>query len=112
MFFATFTRYLTLKYPLIDERVGTIHGDQQVACEFYLSCLETSKEELVVIYAHPFEVINTYFEGWDPILGAEAERLTPIVDFKEVQIGPHIHQVMKIGTSLYVVEECELVDRL
>lgn len=33
------TQYLNLKYPLIDGRVGTIRGDQQVARECYLSIM-------------------------------------------------------------------------
>lgn len=37
------TRYLTLKYPLLDGRVGTIRGDQQILCENYLSSLETAR---------------------------------------------------------------------
>lgn len=38
------TRYITLRYSLLEGRVGTIPGGQQVAREFYLSILETTKE--------------------------------------------------------------------
>lgn len=78
------TRYLTLKYPFLDGRVDTIQGDQQVACESYMSNLETTREELILVDVHPFKVPNACLEGWDPRLCAEPELLTPIEDLKEV----------------------------
>lgn len=43
-----------------------------MAREFYLSNLETTREKLPLVDVHPFEVPNTDFEGWDPILGGKA----------------------------------------
>lgn len=60
----------------------------------------------------PFEFPNTDFECLDPRLGAEAERLTPTRDLKEVQIGPYVHQVANISTFLSVEKERELVYQL
>lgn len=59
------TRYLNLKYSLLDGKVGTIR-DQQAACECYLSSLEITRNELALVNAHPSEVPNADFEGWDP----------------------------------------------
>lgn len=56
------TRYLTLKYPLIDARVCTIRRDQQVAPVCYRSILETIGEEFALVDTHPFEISNTHFE--------------------------------------------------
>lgn len=71
-----------------------------------------AREELALVDAPPYEVPNTYHECWDPRLDPEVEVLTSIEDLKEVHIGPHAHQVTKIGTSLFEEEERELVDRL
>lgn len=67
------TRCLTLKYPLINGRVGTIWGDQQVDLECYLRNLETTREELPLVDVRPSEVPNANFEGWNPRLDVEAE---------------------------------------
>lgn len=85
------TWYLTLKYMLRDGWVGTIQGDEHVACKFYLSILETIKEELTLVNAHPSKVQNSDFKGWDRRLGAEMEMLIPIEYLKEVHIVPHAH---------------------
>lgn len=106
------TWYLTLKCLLLYGIVETVKVDQQVAHDCYLSSLETAKEELALVDAHPSEVPNTGFEGWDPNLGTVPKWLTPMEDLKEVQIGPHTHQVTNIWTSLSVGEKRELVDRL
>lgn len=45
-------------------------------------------------------------------MGAEAKRLTPIEDLKEVQIGSFSHKVTKICTSLYEEKGCEIVNQL
>lgn len=45
-------------------------------------------------------------------MGAEAERLTPTEDLKEVHICLLANQVIKIDTSLSEKEEGELVDQL
>lgn len=87
-------------------------GDQQVAHEFYLGNPNTSREEIALVNVLSSKVPNVEFEGWDPRLGAGAERLTPIEDLKEVWIGPHIHQVTKTNISLYAEEKRELVDWL
>lgn len=108
----TSTQCLTLKYPLLDGRVGTILGDQQVAHECYLSILETIREDLSLVDAHPFKVQNDDSKGWDAILGSETECFTPIEDLKEAQIWPHVYQVTTIGTSLSAREEQELFDWL
>lgn len=105
------TRYLTLRYSLLEGRVGTIPGGQQVASEFYLSILETTKEEIILVGAHHSKVTNVDFKSWDPILGVETERIKPIEDLKEAQISHQVHQVTKICISLSVREERELVDR-
>lgn len=57
-----------------------------------------------------FQILD--FEVWDPKLGVEVEVLMPIENLKEIQIGPHVHQVTKIGNSLSAEEERELVIRL
>lgn len=44
--------------------------------------------------------------------GMDNERLTPIWDLEEVQIGPSTHQVTMIGTSLFKEEKHKLVDQL
>lgn len=100
-----------LKYPLLC-RVGTIMGDEKVARECYLNNLETSRQELALVDNHSFECPNADFEGCDPKLGAEMERPTAIEHLKEVQIGPHVHQVTNIGSSLFAREKWELFDRL
>lgn len=50
--------------------------------------------------------------SWDARLGVANERLIPIKDPKEVQIGHLGHQLTKIVTSLYDYEEWEVVDQL
>lgn len=45
-------------------------------------------------------------------MGTEEELLTPIEDLKNVQIGPHTHQVTKMSTLLSAWEEREPVDQL
>lgn len=77
-------QYLTLKYLFPERRVRTIWKDQQVTRECYLSILETVREELALVDVHPSEVPNTDFEGWDPILGVEAKKITRVEDLKEV----------------------------
>lgn len=67
------TQYLMLNYSLQNLRVGTIRGDQQVDRECYLRKLETAKEKLTLVDAHPYEFPSTNFKGWDPIYGVEAE---------------------------------------
>lgn len=104
--------YLDLKYLLPYGQIGTIRGDQHEARERYHSSSETTKEELTLVDAHPSEFPNNDLEYWDPRLGAEAEKLTPTKDLKEVQIGPHAHQVMKMVTFLSVNEGWELVNQL
>lgn len=61
-----------------------------MAREFYLSILETSRDELAFIDAHYSGVPNTDFEYCDLKLGMKVEALTPIEDLKEVNIAPHI----------------------
>lgn len=80
--------------------------------ECYLSSLKTVREELAMVNAHPFEVPNIDFKGLDLRLDAWEERLMPMENLKEIQIGPHTHQVTKIGTPLSAGEERELVDQL
>lgn len=55
-----------------------------MACESYMSNLETTREDLTLVDIHPFKVPNALLEGWDPKLGAEPELLIPIDDLKEV----------------------------
>lgn len=64
------TRYLTLRYFLLDGGVATIRRDQQEAHECYFSSLEIAREEVALVDVHPSEVPNVDFEGWDPRLGA------------------------------------------
>lgn len=59
-------------------------------------------EELSLVDATLSEVPNTNIEFWEPKLGTESERLTSTKDLKEVQIGPHAHQVTNIGTLLSI----------
>lgn len=72
------TQYLSLEYLLLDGLVSTIRGDQQVAREYYLSSLDTAREELILVNTHLPEVPNTNFEDWNPKLGAKLEQLMPI----------------------------------
>lgn len=65
------TQYLTLKYLLLNDRVGTIRGDQQMAHKCYQSILETTREELTLVNDHLYKVPNTDIEGWYPTLDAE-----------------------------------------
>ena len=64
------TIYIVLKYPLPGGRVGVIRGDQQIAQYSYLSSLEIDREELALVDAHPFEVLNNDFKGLDLRLDA------------------------------------------
>lgn len=69
-------------------------------------------EEFTSVGAPFSKVPNTDLNCWDPRLGTDVERLTPIEDLKEVLIGPLPHQVTKIGTSLTEEEKHELIDQL
>lgn len=80
-----------------------------MAHEFYLSSLETTREELALVDSHPFEVPNSDFDGWDLILGTEEERFTSMEDLKEVQqltkafppyLASSFVQVIKLSFSL------------
>lgn len=57
------SKYLTLKYPFLDGRVGIIRGYQHLARECYMSNLKTVGGEVSLVDAHPSEVLNIDFEG-------------------------------------------------
>lgn len=71
------------------------------------------EREKLTLYAIPLpKALDVDTDSWDPRLGVDNERLTPIEDLKEVRIYHSDHQVMKIGTSLSIEEERDLFDQL
>lgn len=68
------------------------------------------RKEDVAYEGIPFPAQCTDTASWDLRLGMENERLMPIEDLKEVQIGHLGYWVIKIATSFPKEEEQKLVD--
>jgi len=85
------TKFLIMKYPLDNGKVGTIKGDQIVARE----CYHKGKKKVNNEEIHVVNMIDL-----DPREDLQHERIEPTKDLKETTIGPEAHQTTKIGTSL------------
>lgn len=70
------------------------------------------REEPALVGVPLPEDLDANINFWDPRLGANNKRLTPMEDLEEVKICPSTHQVTKIGTSFSEEEEHKLVDQL
>jgi hypothetical protein len=103
------TKFLVMKYPLSDGKVGTIRGDQKIARECYHNSLrlQKAKKKPDNKVTHEVNMIDL-----DPREDFQQERLEPTEDLKEVSIGPETHHTTKIGTSLGPEEETALINLL
>jgi hypothetical protein len=81
-------KYLIMKYPLENEGVETIKGDQKIARECYHNSfrLQTYLKRPIIKVAHSVQMIDL-----DPREEYQFERLEPFEDLKELPIGPHPH---------------------
>jgi hypothetical protein len=103
------TKFLVMKYPLDNGKIGTIQGDQKLARECYHASmrLQKTKKKPSNEVTHEVNMIDL-----DPREEFQQERLEPTEDLKEISIGPQTHQTTKIGTSLPPEEEVALVNLL
>ncbi|GAU32570.1 hypothetical protein TSUD_218280 [Trifolium subterraneum] len=86
------TLCLSIKYPLNNGKVGVAKGDQVLARKCYESSLK--------IRHRPSKPVSP------PVSG---ERVSPIEDLEQVQIGEHPHQTTSIGTSLQPEEREKII---
>lgn len=102
-------KFLVMKYPLNDGKVGTIRGDQKIARECYHNSLrlQKAKKKPNNEITHEVNMIDL-----DPREDFQQERLVPTEDLKEISIGPETHHTTKIGTSLSPGEETTLINLL
>jgi len=103
------TKFLVMKYPLDDDGVGTIKGDQKIAREYYLASLKLHGRSLP---RKEGKSDSVNMVDLDPGEEYQQERLEPTRELKEVLIGSQPYQLTKIETSLEPTEEEDLVQLL
>lgn len=62
------TWYLVLKYPLPNEKIGMVRGDQQSSQKGYKSSMAVEKEEPALVGVPFPEALDADTDSWDPIL--------------------------------------------
>lgn len=77
------TKFLVMKYPLDNGKVGTIRGDQKVVREYNNLRLQKGKKKVGDGEGHSVNMIDL-----DPREEFQYERLEPTKDLKEIAIGP------------------------
>lgn len=100
--------YLTLKYPLEDDRVGMIKGDQGLTRKCYKDRLKLKNKAQADEHIKD-DHLKMNLIDIDPREDPMEDDLTPIEDVKKVQISAQISQTTQIGSNLSQEEEAEII---
>jgi hypothetical protein len=104
------TLYLAIKYPLENGGVGTLRGDQVLARQCYESSLKIRKRPRPEEQRQK-EHSNNMMEAadLDPREEFHEERVSPIDELEEVQIGNEEHQITKLRVNMQPQERMEIL---
>ncbi|MCI38264.1 hypothetical protein A2U01_0059492, partial [Trifolium medium] len=101
------TLYLSMKYPLDNDKVGVVKGDQALARRCYESSLKIKHKTSNASHNTPSQhaardggvnVIDT--ADLDPREEFQDRRVSLIEELEQVQIGEESHQTTNLGTAL------------
>jgi hypothetical protein len=107
------TLYLAIKYPLDNGGVGMVREDQILARQCYESSLKTKKHQVMDDPSQGEHTANmTEAADLNPREEYKDDRVSPIGELEEIQIGKESHQTTNLGSDMQPEEKGRILDIL
>ncbi|GAU44869.1 hypothetical protein TSUD_329260 [Trifolium subterraneum] len=112
------TLYLSMKYPLDDERIETVRRDQAQGRQCYELSLRLKRnhspaDQLIISRVNMISRANMVeTSDLDPREEFQDRRVSPIEDLEPIQIGEAPHELINLGTHLDEGEKEKIIEIL